>query len=457
MVNANDDAVLVQRGRTPGEPCVVTVNCTDKTGLGCDICRTILDFGLLIVKGDVSTDGKWCYVVLWVVPHDRSSRVQWTNLKERLVSLCPPCPMPFFYDPPTKRPSHLYLLTFCCLDRRGLLHDVTQVLVVLELKIESVKVTTTPDGRVLDLFFIRDNVELLHTKERQLETRQRLQSVLGESCISCELQLADSHCESHHGVSSISPTAAEELFRSHYSETEHHMQALSPDMTRLKKASVNIDNAMSPSHTLLQIHCVDHKGLLYDIMRTLKDRDIQVIIHVSYLCHLPLVWSLDSGAHNMWMWALSRCCLYVSSAIVFGRFSLVTKGYRDIDLFIQHKDGRKIVDPEKESTLSSHLKMEMLHLLRVMITSRGPDTELLVANPVELCGHGRPRVFYDITRALKAVSICIFSAEIGRHTASDREWEVYRFLLDENCEYQLLSVASRNQIVDKVRRTLMGW
>ncbi|GAB2235049.1 hypothetical protein Droror1_Dr00004327 [Drosera rotundifolia] len=418
MVNANDDAVLVQRGRSPGEPCVVTVNCTDKTGLGCDICRTILDFGLLIVKGDVSTDGKWCYVVLWVVPYDRSIRVQWTNLKERLVSLCPPCPMPFFYDPPMKKPSHLYLLKFCCLDRRGLLHDVTQVLVVLELKIESVKVTTTPDGRVLDLFFIRDNVELLHTKERQLETRQRLQSVLGESCISCELQLADSHCESRHGVSSISPTAAEELFRSHYSETEHHMQALSADMTRLKKASVNIDNAMSPSHTLLQIHCVDHKGLLYDIMRTLKDHDIQ---------------------------------------IVFGRFSLVTKGYRDIDLFIQHKDGRKIVDPEKESTLSSHLKMEMLHPLRVMITTRGPDTELLVANPVELCRHGRPRVFYDVTRALKALSICIFLAEIGRHTAADREWEVYRFLLDENCEYQLLSVAARSQIVDKVRRTLMGW
>ncbi|KAL9268000.1 ACT domain-containing protein [Drosera capensis] len=443
MVNANDDAVLVQRGRTPREPCVVTVNCTDKTGLGCDICWTILDFGLLIVKGDVSTDGKWCYVVLWVVPHDCSSRVQWTNLKERLVSLCPPCPMPFFYDSPTKRPSHLFLLKFCCLDRRGLLHDVTQVLVVLELKIESVKVTTTPDGRVLDLFFIRDNVlgvspgfqsrlnlflsqnnvatELLHTKERQLETRQRLQSVLGESCTSCELQLADSHCESHHGVSSVSPTAAEELFRSHYSETEHHMQALSPDMTRLKKASVNIDNTMSPSHTLLQIHCVDHKGLLYDIMRTLKDQDIQVIVHVTCLCHFPLVWTPES--------------------ITFSSGS----------------HGRKIVDPEKESTLSSHLKMEMLHPLRVMITSRGPDTELLVANPVELCGHGRPRVFYDITRALKALSICIFSAEIGRHTESDREWEVYRFLLDENCEYQLLSVASRNQIVDKVRRTLMGW
>lgn len=59
------------------------------------------------------------------------------------------------------------------------------------------------------------------------------------------------------------------------------MQALSPDLTQLKKAVVNVDNSLSPNQTLLQIHCVDHKGLLYDIMRTLKDHDIKVL--VSYL------------------------------------------------------------------------------------------------------------------------------------------------------------------------------
>lgn len=51
----------------------------------------------------------------------------------------------------------------------------------------------------------------------------------------------------------------------------------------------------------------------------------------------------------------------------------------------------------------------MLHPLRVTVASRGPDTELLVANPVELSGKGRPRVFYDVTSALKKLGICIFS------------------------------------------------
>lgn len=98
--------------------------------------------------------------------------------------------------------------------------------------------------------------------------------------------------------------------------------------------------------------------------------------------------------------------------IAYGRLSPNTEGYRDLDLFIQQKDGKKIVDPDKQSALCSRLKVEMLHPLRVIVANRGPDTELLVANPVELSGKGRPRVFYDVTLALKSLGICIFSVRI---------------------------------------------
>ncbi|CAN1230958.1 ACT domain-containing protein ACR9 [Linum grandiflorum] len=337
----SDDTVVIEKGKKPGEPHIVTVNCPDKTGLACDVCRIVLDFGLYITKG-----------------------------------------------------------------------DVTQVLSELELAIQSVKVTTTPDGRVLDLFFITDNMELLHTKKRQDETCEQLQAVLGESCISCELQLAGTEYECLQGRTSLCPAIADELF-------QFEITALSPDLIRLKSAGVRVDNSLSPVHTLLQIHCLDHKGLLYDVMRTLKDCNIQVS---------------------------------------YGRFSPNTKGHRELDLFIQQKDGnKKIVDPDKQKELCSRLKVEMLHPLRVMITNRGPDPELLVANPVELSGNRRPMVFYEVTLALKALEICIFSAEIGRHSAGEREWEVYRFLLDEKCRYQLWCESARNEIVDRVRRTLMGW
>lgn len=86
----------------------------------------------------------------------------------------------------------------------------------------------------------------------------------------------------------------------------------------------------------------------------------------------------------------------------------VNKSHRELDLFIQHKDGKKIVDPEKQEAICSRLKLEMLHPLRVLITNRGPDAELLVANPTELSGRGRPRVFYDVTSVLKSLGICVF-------------------------------------------------
>lgn len=101
--------------------------------------------------------------------------------------------------------------------------------------------------------------------------------------------------------------------------------------------------------------------------------------------------------------------MFLFSQIAYGRFSPTFNGYRDIDVFILQKDGKKIVDPDKQNGLCSRLKVEMLHPLRVIISNRGPDTELLVANPVELSGKGRPRVFYDVTLALKGLGICIFS------------------------------------------------
>ncbi|MED6120847.1 hypothetical protein PIB30_024872 [Stylosanthes scabra] len=415
---ADDDVVQIKEASKVGEPFVITVNCPDKTGLASDVFRIILDFGLSIAKGDISTDGIWCYIVLWLIPHSTLLATSCSFLKDRLQSICPPCSASFYLVQQPQRSSPVYLLKFCCLDRKGLLHDVTKVLSDLELSIQKVKVTTTPDGRVLDLFFITDNMELLHTRKRQDETCERLNDVLHDSCVSCELQLAGPEYECNQGITSLSPVLAEELFQCELSDDERRSQALSPDMTKLKKTNVIIDNSLSPAHTLIQIHCADHKGLLYDIMRTLKDMNMK---------------------------------------ISYGRFSPNTKGYRDLDIFIQQKDGKKILDSGKQSALCTRLKQEMLHPLRVMIANRGPDTELLVANPVELSGKGRPRVFYDVTYALKTLGICVFSAEVGRYSASAREWEVYRFLLDENCEFQLTSVFARNQIVDRVRRTLMGW
>jgi len=97
------------------------------------------------------------------------------------------------------------------------------------------------------------------------------------------------------------------------------------------------------------------------------------------------------------------------SQISYGRFFANRKGNCEVDLFLMQADGKKIVDPNKQNALCSRLRMELLRPVRLAVVSRGPDTELLVANPVELSGRGRPLVFHDITLALKTLNTRIFS------------------------------------------------
>ncbi|KAF6171462.1 hypothetical protein GIB67_017986 [Kingdonia uniflora] len=406
----SEDVVVIKQSSKQGVPHVITVGCPDKIGLGRDICRIILLFGLSIVKGDVQTDGLWCYIVFGVVG---KSRTRWDLLKKRLVEACPLCSsasgISYYKELQKPKPSQVYLLKFCSYDRKGLLHDVTEVLCELELTIRKVKVSTTPDGKVMDLFFITDTRELLHTKKRQEDTHNHLQDVLGAVMISCEIELASSDIgTSLQRTSFLSPAIIEEMFNLELPK-EHASGSSTSNYV-----SVTMDNSFVNTHTQIQILCQDHKGLLYDIMRTLKDYNIQI-----------------------------------SS----GRFFTKERRRCEVDLFVMQADGKQIVDPSKQNSLCSRLRMELFNPLRVSMVDRGPDTELLVANPVELSGKGRPLVFYDITLALKMLNLCIFSAEIGRHLIGDREWEVYRILLDE---VNGVSV-TWNNIVEAVKNKLMGW
>lgn len=46
-----EDVVIIKEAEKEGDTTVITVNCPDKTGLGCDLCRIILLFGLSISRG----------------------------------------------------------------------------------------------------------------------------------------------------------------------------------------------------------------------------------------------------------------------------------------------------------------------------------------------------------------------------------------------------------------------
>ncbi|AEC09305.1 unnamed protein product [Arabidopsis thaliana] len=405
----SDDVVIISQSEKEGDPSVITINCPDKTGLGCDLCRILLFFGLNIVRGDVSTDGKWCYLVFWVIGKPNT---RWNLLKMRLVEASPSfswafgisrCYLSDSESQPPKLPD-LFLLKLACSDRTGLLYDVTEVLYKLEINIEKVKISTTPDGKVMDLFFVTDTRELLGTVKRRNEVYEYLRDAIGDSMISYDIELVGPEIT----ACSTSSSVAETLFSSDVSG-EH-----SSGLHTSSNVSIAVDNSLSSAHTLIHITCQDHKGLLYDIMRTFKDFNIQ---------------------------------------ISYGRFTIKLGKNCEIDLFIVQSDGRKILDSSKLNALITRLRAELQQPLRVVMMNRGPDTELLVTNPVELSGKGRPQVFHDIALALKKIDTCIFSAEIGRHVTGDREWEVYKVLINEEDSLPI----PRSKIEEEVWKTLMGW
>lgn len=66
MGSLHEDVVVIRQGEKAGDPTVITVNCPDKTGLGCDLCRVILLFGLSICRGGEVFLSFWfdCFVFL---------------------------------------------------------------------------------------------------------------------------------------------------------------------------------------------------------------------------------------------------------------------------------------------------------------------------------------------------------------------------------------------------------
>lgn len=101
----------------------------------------------------------------------------------------------------------------------------------------------------------------------------RLKAILADVLMSCEIELAGPEFTACSQGSPYLPSSiAEELFSLElpFGPPNRHLP--------LNSVVVDMDNAISRSHTVLQLLCLDHKGLVYDIMRTLKDYSIQVFI-----------------------------------------------------------------------------------------------------------------------------------------------------------------------------------
>lgn len=90
------------------------------------------------------------------------------------------------------------------------------------------------------------------------------------------------------------------------------------------------------------------------------------------------------------------------------RIATLENDNSEISVWVVKADGGKLTDPQEKENLVNSMRDQIEQPLRIKVVTRGLDTELLVATPIESCGRGRPRVVYDVSLALRTLDICIF-------------------------------------------------
>ena len=503
------------------------LTCPDKTGLGADICRTVFEFGLVVTRGDFTTDGVWALVLLTLragnpksyrareitgrmeeeeeaeeergggargrgawgaaakvlrgavmrlaswgrerasgaptrsnTPRldrgggarsdgsamsssklfrfdvdasehgggaalaemeniQRTAVVDWELLRQRLELLCPlksalstiPSVDSFERLEQMHTQQSLYILQVEGHDRVGLLHDVTLALWELQLSLHRAHVTTSPSGKAVDLFYVTDDLHELPNPARVGDISRKLKPVVA----STPDDISRVNILVHPAPSFVTRQGRIKTLRT--AEGLIVTAARPPPFDFV--TMVEVDNLMSPAHTVFQIRTRDRQGLLYDCLRVSKDLKVSVS---------------------------------------YAKVEIVDKAVCEIALFT-----RKNKDQAQTDYLCAKYKEHVDRPLKVEMLCESDDgggltSELRVVAPLDIVGHTRPRVLLDVTEALQDLNVMVFKADIvttPRTEGSTLQEEVHRFLLTDLNGDPISTPEARQQVCDRVNAALL--
>lgn len=505
------------------------LTCPDKTGLGADICRVVFEFGLVVTRGDFTTDGVWALVLLTVRaghagsgeegglarrggededasdgaggrmvsasstssapsvvskaigyavssvkkavsmvssgrfggywskasaaerrrahPGARSTKIRrfvnepsarggdaaasalmeaiprtcvvdWELLRQRLELLCPhksaistiPSSDSLQLLDQLHSQQNLYILQVEAHDRVGLLHDVTLALWELQLSVHRAHVTTSPSGKAVDLFYVTDDLHELPNPARVGDISRRVKPVA--AAVGAQ-DTKDVNVLVHPAPSFVTRRGRTKTLRESMGMVV--IEARPPVFNM--ETTVEVDNLMSPAHTVFQIRTRDRQGLLYDCLRVSKDLKVPVS--------------------------------YAKIEIVDGttcEVSLFTRNIKD-------QDQTDYLCSKYKDHVDQPLKVEML-----CSPIDGLTSELRVVAPMDISGHARPRVLINVTEALQDLDVMVFKADIlidPSTVDNEIQDEVHRFLLTDRSGEPIFRPEDRQRVCDRVLAALL--
>jgi len=347
----------------------------------------------------------------------RTAVVDWELLRQRLELLCPhksalsTIPSVDSLDKleETHSQQSLYILQVEGHDRVGLLHDVTLALWELQLTLHRAHVTTSPSGNAVDLFYVTDDLHELPNPARVGEISRKIKPVVASTPeeanrVNILIHPAPAFVTRQGRIKTL--RAAEGMVVTEANEVPSDFETM-----------VEVDNLMSPAHTVFQVRTRDRQGLLYDCLRVSKDLKVSVS---------------------------------------YAKVEIVDKAVCEVVLFT-----RKNKDQEQTDYLCAKYKEHVDRPIKVEMLSESGNaltSELRVVAPLDIVGHTRPRVLLDVTEALQDLRVMVFKADIittPRTEGKKLQEEVHRFLLTDVNGEPLATNEARQQVCDRVIAALL--
>jgi len=470
----NDDQTVRMRvpvdGTASSSDREIVISAPDATGLGVDITRVFLDFGVTVKDCDLMVDGGWVLLV-FRVSLERDTPARWGLLKQKLYSVCPKdIDKLHVLSHIPKVDSAPFIVTISGTDFHGMLHQIAHALWEADCSLCKAHVST--EGNVVtDTFWIYDNKGRLPHSSRRTDISNRLIGLLG-SDVGCEIspapraahvvpknisavlesgyeegcgprRLACKDAASHSSLQSLAEdgrhtmrqwSSSDSLSSHEMSESSQqtkmasllsfksHLSVVSKEFDKTELVSIDVDSETSNEFILLQIRCKDRKGLLYDIFVQLKEIRVRV----------------------------ANC-----------RTKVDRMGHATIDLMIQDAYGGELVSCQSTPALVSRLKEAVAKPVQVFLSNADTNGlyKLLVVAMIDCGGRGRPRVVYDVSKVLADVRMSIVDCEVFVEEGvsdEDESYEVHTFFIRPCVQSLSLSQDDKSHLAEAIVQCLEG-
>ncbi|CAK0784176.1 hypothetical protein CVIRNUC_007379 [Coccomyxa viridis] len=462
----------------------VRISCPDATGLGCDIARLLLDFGLRIMDGDVSTDGRWCFMI-FKVTLGQAMRPHWALLRRRLEAICPSTHgdhSMWRYTSRTRDTQHPFLLQVTSYDRRGFLHDLMNTLWEADVVVFKAHITTGPGGKVLDMFWIYDNRCELPENHRVLQITELVRDCLQQRDANCTILPAPPEtcdqdatatilqrraCKDATSVLPLRKILSNKRSGKSGSLSSAEVTSASDDFGTPETVQVTIDNCTSSNYSVVSIVCKDRKGLIYDLMRTLKDIHVRVAyakIKVAGDVAETDLFVEEADGRRVKESRMKRAQSTPHAMALATRQASVEPfgslhGHNGYGALMEEQ---KLKNREIEAELMERIRAAVLLPVRIDVKDVYDETctELRVTAALDSGGRGRPRVTYDVTAALANMGLYVFMADVYMEAQCSAEdtppQELHRFLVHCPDGGRLESLSQKRAVYDAVRAQLTG-